>query len=179
MVHVVCLVTVDIHYSFSPTRKTLTQILTAAIFKWSPIRSPAFLDCLWLFMQQLFSQLSPIHAHPAPPTNVMTRNASSCPLAQMAPRTISSRSEVYSWWTCHELGTVQSQPQLLSQERPSSEDDWVVASTAECGCWDLLVLPQSRLLYNHPSASAVDELILQGVVAPTADRWFQTRALPG
>ena len=36
MLHVVCLVTVDIHYNFSPTRQTLTQILTAAIFNWSP-----------------------------------------------------------------------------------------------------------------------------------------------
>ena len=50
---------------------------------------------------------------------------------------------------------------------------WVVASTAKCGCWDLLVLPQSRLLHNHPSVTGVDELILQGVVAPTRAAVFR------
>ena len=41
ILHVVCLVTIDIHYNFSraPTRQTITQILPPSI---------GLLDCLWL-----------------------------------------------------------------------------------------------------------------------------------
>ena len=69
MLHVVCLVTVDMHYNFSATRQTLTQIQPPSSIGLLFDHQRFSIAC-GFHAAAVFPILFPIHAHPAPPTNV-------------------------------------------------------------------------------------------------------------